>query len=172
MNENNSDIKQQIKQKSIDKAIQNGTYEEIPSWISQTSWGISIFISIIGFCMLIQDSAGHGAGEVAAVIFSLISTLFGLIIYKFIIYAVLVGIYKIFINVPKTIGYVADKGSKAIDSVGVTVVKKAQTIMENAKEENKIEQEKQILKNRINDLELQKLKKRVAELESELNNKE
>ena len=140
----------------------NGT----PCWISQVSWVIGVISFIIGCICLIQESNNING------IFVLLGGIWGGIIYKLISYAILVGIYKIYIALKKGSYIAYEKGAKAIDSVGVAVVKKAQHITETAKEENKIEHEKQILKNRINDLELQKLKKRVAELEEELNKKE
>ena len=152
MNNDYSDLQKKLKQESIENAsLQGIDYSEPskpPTWISYGSWGFGAICGFIFFVGILTENE------------NLLGSLVGGIIFCLIIKAISYSILRIFFE-----------GGKLVKKGATIVTTKIATAVEKEHQKSRLEQEKKFLKERINDLELQNLRNRVAELEKELHNK-
>ena len=167
---NQGDIKQQIRAQALHNADQRGiTYKEDPAWISVISWWIGGIMGVMfTVIMLLAEKNTRQPIEMAVFIVSGITSA---IMFKAISHIILVCLFHGGKIVKQGAVAATKEGSKLLDDATSAVAKKITIAVERGEAEAKIEQEKQRLKEQITDLELQQLRKRVEELEKQVDNK-
>ncbi len=166
---NNDDIKQQIRQDSIQHANQQRIfYEKEPRWISTTSWCIGGVALLL--CLIAELSIDSFKSDTSVLMFFLFPIIggFGFAVQTYFILSIIFHGGK---AVRKGTIVVANKGGEILNSATVTVAKKITTAVEKGKMEAKLEQEKTFLREQVHDLEIQQLQQRIAELEKKMKNK-
>lgn len=170
---NEQDIKQRIKQQSIYNAGGQGiTYTEPPTWISTTSWWIGGVVAFITFFAFLANVKSNDGVNVFGAFFC---ALFYGFILKGLSRAIFYGIYHGGRYAKQGAIAATKEGSKLLDNATAAVAKKITIAVEKGKAEAKLEQEKQEkqkLKERVTDLELQYLRQRIDELEKKYIEKE
>lgn len=165
----NQSIQNKLRQDALSNVgKQDVQHEETPTWISSTSWGIGIIVAII---VKIAIVANMDRMTSEGIFFPLIAAIIAGLIAKVSSHAIILGLCSAAKSAKQGVSVVAKSGSKKIDSITSAVAEKVTRAIENGKNNARLDNEKELLRQKVNDLELQQLKKRISELEEKLKNK-
>lgn len=167
INRSGDSIKHRIKNESIGNANDFGAnYEEYPEWISVVSWWISVIIALFALMGL---SVAHSENKNDP---SFIAVIFGVFVCglmaKGISHGLLIFIWNCCKIVKKGASIVAKTSSQKFDSIASSVSRKVSQAADMDRMSSRIVGEEELLRKKINDLEMQQLKKRVKDLEEQL----
>lgn len=167
---NNTSIQEQLRQQALKNTEkQNPSKEgEAPSWISPASWWIGGITAFVVKIAIIANIDRRTPEDFFAPLGIAIVTCF---VVKVCSYAILEWLCSAAKSAKTGASAVAKASSKKFDSITSAVAEKVTKAIENGKNNAKLENEKELLKQKVNDLEIQQLKKRISDLEQQLKNK-
>lgn len=168
---NNTSIQEQLRQQALKNAGNQTPSKEgdVPSWISPASWWIGGIVAFIVKIAIIANIDRRTPEDFFAPLGIAIVTLF---FVKVCSYAILTWLCSAAKSAKTGASAVAKASSKKFDSITSAVAEKVTKAIENGKNNAKLENEKELLKQKINDLEIQQLKKRISDLEEQLKDKQ
>lgn len=164
-------IREQLKHHALNTAIkQKDKKESIASWILPTSWCIGGVVSII-IKSAIASNMDRGTSPSEAFALMILGSIVGLFVVLC-SYHLLLALCSVAVSAKKGAGTIVKATSQELDTITSAVAKKVTKAIESGKNEAKIKNEKEILRQKVTDLELQQLKKRISDLEKQLKENE
>ena len=169
-NNNQPSIKEQLKQRALNNAIkQKEEKQNTPSWVLPTSWCIGGIAAIILKASFAANMDGAASASEAFGLM-LLGSVVGLLVVLF-SYPLLFAMCSVAVSAKKGAGTIVKATSQGLDTITSAAAKKVTKAIESGKNEAKIENEKEMLRQKVTDLELQQLKKRISDLEKQLKEK-
>ena len=170
-NTNKLSIQEQLRKQALRNAGKQDLPEEetVPSWISPASWWIGGIVAFVVKIAIIANIDRRTPEDFFAPLGIAIVAFF---LVKVCSYAILEWLCSAAKSAKTGAKAVAQASSKKFDSITSAVTEKVTKAIENGKNNAKLENEKELLKQKVNDLEIQQLKQRISDLEKQLKDKQ